>query len=84
MVEANVEQLARFQSALMDLLAQNLSAAELESRLLSDAAFIPFRQYLQGCEPRMLQVAADLVKKWGRRHSGGERPAGPEPESPGP
>lgn len=59
--------LAAFQAALLELLAQPLSPAEMMERLQHDATFAPFADYVSTFEPRMLEVAAALVKKWGRR-----------------
>ena len=81
MAEVSIEQLARFQSALIEALARETSLDTLRSRLQSEAAFLPFRDYLQACDPRMLQVAADLIKKWGRRHAAADPPAAPAPSS---
>ena len=59
--------LADFQSALLELLAQPLSPAEIERRLRTDAAFAPYRDYVESFDLRMIEVAAALVKKWGRQ-----------------
>jgi hypothetical protein len=64
---ASVNELAAFQAALLDLLAQDLPAEEMERRLREDAAFVEFRADVEGYEPRMLVVAAELMKKWGKR-----------------
>ncbi len=61
------DDLADFQDALLDLLAQEILPEELQSRLASDDRFTPFGDYVQAMEPRMLEVAAQLVKKWGKR-----------------
>jgi hypothetical protein len=65
------DDLARFQAALVDLLAQDLPADVIQGRLHEDAAFAEFRDYVDGFEPRMLAVAAELVKKWGKRSGEG-------------
>ena len=59
-------ELARFQAALLELLAQPISPAEIARRLREEAVFAPFREYSASFEPRFLEVAASLVKKWGR------------------
>lgn len=64
------EALARFQAALLDLLSQPLSASEIALRLREDAACAPFQDYVSGFEPRMIEVAAELTKKWGRSADG--------------
>lgn len=65
---ASADDLASFQGALLELLAQDLSASGIRERLRQGAAFAPFCTYVETFEPRMLAVAADLVKKWGKRH----------------
>jgi hypothetical protein len=59
--------LAGFQAALLALLAEDLPVEEIQRRLRHDPAFERFREYVDGFEPRMIEVAAALVKKWGRR-----------------
>lgn len=58
------EALAAFQAALVDLLGQDLPIEEIQRRLRHDPAFERFRDYVAGFEPRMIEVAAGLVKKW--------------------
>lgn len=57
--------LAAFQAALLELLAQDLPVEEVMRRLRHDPAFERFRDYVDSFEPRMIEVAAGLVKKWG-------------------
>jgi hypothetical protein len=64
---ASADDLASFQAAILELLAQDLSASDIRKRLGKDAAFAPFCTYVESFEPRMLAMAAELVKKWGRR-----------------
>ncbi len=64
--EPTEAQLAGFQAALLDLLAQDLPPEEVR-RLAEDAALAPFAAYVRTFEPRMLATAAQLVKKWGSR-----------------
>ena len=66
------EPLAEFQAALLELLDEPLSADEIISRLQNDAVFAPYRRYIDTFEPRMVEVAAELIKKWGRRSPGNE------------
>jgi hypothetical protein len=68
--EPTSAQLAEFQSALVQLLAQDLPVSAMQQRLAEDAAFAAFRAYVQLFEPRMLEVAALLVKKWGKPTDG--------------
>lgn len=60
------EQLASFQAALLELLHQDLPAAEILRRLQSDAVFEPFRSYIATFDVRAVEVARELVQKWGR------------------
>ena len=69
--ELSSDQLADFQAALLELLAQEQSLESLQKRLREDPAFGPFRDYVQGFEPRMLNVASLLVRKWGNRSAPG-------------
>jgi len=62
-------ELANFQAALLDLLAQPISPEEIARRLREDEVFAPFRANSESFEPRFLEVAASLVKKWGRSDS---------------
>ena len=59
--------LDEFQAALLELLDQPLAPDEILARLKTDEAFVPSREYVETFEPRMVEVAAELVKKWGRR-----------------
>lgn len=61
------DDLAAFQAALLTLLAEDLSAETRSRRLREDAAFAGYREYVEGFEPRMLAVAAELMKKWGKQ-----------------
>jgi hypothetical protein len=69
--ESDIDQLGEFQGALLELLAQDLSLETLQQRLREEPAVAPFRDYVQGFELRMLEVAALLVKKWGKRSAQG-------------
>ena len=59
--------LADFQAALLELLDGPLTADEILARLRTDEVFAPYRDYIDTFEPRMVEVAAELTKKWGRR-----------------
>ena len=67
MQETDTTDLAAYQAALLELLAQPLSPDELMHRLRTDKAFEAHRAYIESFEPRMVEVSALLVKKWGRR-----------------
>jgi hypothetical protein len=64
---ARADELARFQTTLLDLLSREVPTDEIQRRLHEDTAFAEFRAYVDRFEPRMLAVAAELVKKWGKR-----------------
>lgn len=61
------ETLARFQSALLLLLKEDLTEAEVRERLAHDPAFEPFRTEVRAFDGRALGIAARVVKKWARR-----------------
>jgi hypothetical protein len=61
------DSLAAFQSALLELLDEQLETGEILRRLNTDVAFRPYRSYVASFEPRMVEVAAELVKKWSVR-----------------
>jgi hypothetical protein len=62
--------LARFQALLLDLLSGEHSPAEIVSRLKSEPELQQFTDYIASFEPRMIEVASELTKKWGRREGG--------------
>ena len=59
--------LDRFQAALLELLAETDDVEAIRARLAADPAFAPYAAYVAGFEPRMLAVASELVRRWGRR-----------------
>ena len=61
------EALARFQSALLLLLKEDLPEAAVRERLETDPAFEPFRADVRAIDARALGIAARVVKKWARR-----------------
>lgn len=61
------DSLAAFQAALLELLDERLATDEMLRRLKTDAAFQPFQEYIASFQPRMVEVAAELVKKWSVR-----------------
>lgn len=61
------EALADFQNALLELLDRKLPTEHILATLRDDPAFAAFRDYATAMEPRMLEVAVELVRKWGRR-----------------
>jgi hypothetical protein len=69
--DGDIGQIGEFQDELLELLAKDLPLEIMQKRLNEDKAFAPFREYVQGFEPRMLHVASLLVKKWGKRSAQG-------------
>jgi hypothetical protein len=65
--EPTEEDLARFQAALMELLSEPLSPGATRARLRADPAFAPFDDHVATFELRAIEVASELVRKWGRR-----------------
>ena len=61
------KQLASFQSSLLELLDSNLSPEEMLDRLQTDPQFAEFRSYTDTFELPMVEVASELVKKWGHK-----------------
>jgi hypothetical protein len=64
------DQLARLQAALLAALDERLPPQTVIERLQRDPQFADFAAYLGTFEPRMVEVAIQLVAKWGRRDAG--------------
>lgn len=60
-------ELAAFQACLLETLHQQTDAASILTALRNSEATQPFADYLDSFEPEMLELAALLVKKWGRK-----------------
>lgn len=69
MSDEDVDVLARFQSALVGLLAEGLSPADTRARLARDPEFEPFRELVATIDERSLGVASRIVKKYARRRT---------------
>jgi hypothetical protein len=63
------DELAAFQAMLLDLLASCGDPAMLLAQLANCDESQPFADYVRQMEPRMLEVAALLMQKWGKRTS---------------
>ena len=59
----------RYQTALLELLVSEGDVDTIVEHLRSDPAFAPFAEYVATFEPRMIEVAAALVKRWANRPS---------------
>jgi hypothetical protein len=57
--------IACFQERLMRLLRDGLPPEEIRAALLADKELAGFRDYINAMEPRMLEVANELIVKWG-------------------
>ena len=57
-------ELAAYQAALLELLASGVAPAEMQARLAADPAFAPYREYTATFEPRSLEIASALVRRW--------------------
>lgn len=64
-------ELAAFQAALMELLAEQLPPEEALAQMRARPAFAPFREYVETFDARAVVVATELVQRWGRRLDGG-------------
>ena len=60
-------QLAEFQAELLELLARSNAPADAMDALKAMKTTQELADYVAGFEPRMVEVAAVLVKKWGVR-----------------
>jgi hypothetical protein len=67
MPQVDEHELARYQAALLELLARDLPTEAMHASLRENAAYAEFRAYVAAFEPRMLTVASELVKKWGKQ-----------------
>ena len=62
------EELARYQEALMELLARpGASDAERVRALQEGEAFRPFAGYVSAIEPCFVALGAELLRTWGRK-----------------
>jgi len=66
-MDRDEEALARFQSALLLLLKEDLPEAAVRERLETDPEFEPFCAEVRAIDSRALGIAARIVKKWARR-----------------
>jgi len=59
--------LSQFQGVLLETLYRHQHADAILAALRAEPACEPYSDYIDSMEPRMLEVAAELVKKWGVR-----------------
>ncbi|GDY10764.1 MAG: hypothetical protein DWI21_04795 [Planctomycetota bacterium] len=60
------EQLSKFQAVLLDTLSESRTPEDWLTALLASPSSAPFRDYVAGFQPPMLEVASELINKWGR------------------
>jgi hypothetical protein len=63
---AGGDELAQFQARLLELLWQGGEPRAIRRALLADPELAPFHAYIRTMEPRMIAVAAELARKWGK------------------
>jgi hypothetical protein len=66
-------QLARYQVALCELFFEDLPPEAIAARLRTDAAFAPFRRYVESFPLHLIASVAMLQRRWGRRGENPER-----------
>jgi hypothetical protein len=59
--------LAEFQAALLNALDSHVNAAEIFQALRKNKAAEPFEEWIDQMNPAMIEIGAELVKKWGRK-----------------
>jgi hypothetical protein len=57
--------LARFQDRLLELLAAGKKPREVRKAMLADETLAEFHPYIETMDDPMLEVAAELIGKWG-------------------
>ncbi len=57
---------------LLEILAEDLPIDAVMEKLKNEKSFAAFQDQIALWEPRMVRVASDLVKKWGKRCDRGE------------
>jgi hypothetical protein len=62
--------LAHFQTKLLDLLDRVEDPQAIVRELQSDPRIAEYAAYIATFEPRMVEVAVELIAKWGRRDGG--------------
>jgi hypothetical protein len=60
-------ELDAFQTALLELFAENLHPEDTLRRLREDPAFAGHRDWVGGFEARLVEVGSGLVRIWSRR-----------------
>jgi hypothetical protein len=63
----NETELANFQATLLDILSRYEHHHTVVKMLDANPEGNELRSYIDTLEPRMIETAAELVKKWGKR-----------------
>ncbi|MBD1806140.1 hypothetical protein H6F98_11845 [Microcoleus sp. FACHB-SPT15] len=61
--------IATFQSTLLETLSSQDEPDVIKATLQQEALSPALQDYVQTFEPEMVEIAAELVKKWGKRLS---------------
>jgi hypothetical protein len=67
-------ELEAFQALLLELLDAGLLPEALKQRLLDEPAAAPLRDWIAGWEPRCIETASLLVRRWGHRRADAPAP----------
>lgn len=59
--------LADFQALLLDALYEHEKAEDIVYRLKCQGQSADFEEWIKQLDPTMLEVGAELVKKWGKK-----------------
>jgi hypothetical protein len=62
-------ELDAFQALLLELLDGGAPPEELKARLSAAPAAAPFADWIAGWEPRCIETASVLVRRWGHRRT---------------
>jgi hypothetical protein len=62
-------ELARFQSNLLETLSSQDEPDVIKATLLQEPLSPALQDYVHSFSPEMVEIAAELVKKWGKRLS---------------
>lgn len=60
------DSLACFQEALLKALSEEQSAAEIKAAIEEDCSAPEWREYLEGADSEMLELAAIIFQKWAK------------------
>jgi hypothetical protein len=62
-------EIATFQESLLEILSTQSSLSQILTTLQELSTPNEIAEYIETFDPRMIQLAADLVKQWGKRYS---------------